>query len=212
MLSSGTPELRITNTRHSGYARVDAYTRDHTHTQIKEFFTFDDDSNTMRLCDAPPESAAALRSLTLVVFDFSHHLEWLHVFDVIYSAEFFRATLTSPHHAAWPNLCRLHISDSVACDCVLTTGWSSAPCAAAPDLAPIVTRSLDHMPRLKSLEVHSYCSRSKETSQLELEVCEDSESILRLIGFTMTEEDIPIWESVVERLGGNSMKVNRLHM
>lgn len=186
-------------------------THEITQTQIKEFFAFDDD-DTMRLCDAPPESAAALRSLTLVVFDFSHRLERLSVFDAIFSAEFFRAALSSPHHTAWPNLRDLHISDSVACDCILTTDWSPTPCAAAPDLVPIVTRSLDHMPRLKSLEVHSYCSRSKETSQLELKVLEDSDSILLLIGFTMTEEYISIWESAVERLGGNSMKVDRLPM
>lgn len=182
-----------------------------THTQIGEL-VISDLCSSDRLCDSPSESAAALNSLTLMIFDFCHRLERLYVSDTISSLEFFRAASSTQYKSTWPRLRELYIRDVSSCDCDLNAQNNTITCKLVQDLAPVITGSLDCMSKIEGLGVFSHCSSNEKMSRLELTVFRGSESILELIHFELTQKQVAEWEYAVERLGGGPMIVRTVSL
>lgn len=183
--------------------------------EIKDLTIFNTEVETLtsQLCHLPPEPAAVLQSLTSVVFDFSHRLERLHLTDALYLFDFFNAASScSKPHTAWPRLRELCCENALLCNCIpgFPCPSSSASRATFDELITTVTKSLAHLPMIEYLGVGVYCSAVDFQYCFDLKVNTDSDSVLSLVGITISEEDLMIWERAVKRLGSDSLKVNAL--
>lgn len=132
---------------------------DLTHAQLDVLSLLQHPQDVDQLCDCTEESATALKSLTLAAFNFSHRLETLYLTsDAVSSLDFFRAASSSQSGTIWPRLSNLCIKDVVSCDCDLDSQHIPFTCTPLRDLATVVTRSLDHMSKIRRLNVVFYCS------------------------------------------------------